>query len=318
MHGCPYLTKIRGRRPSIHTGSRGRNVLETQGYTPGSRGRNVLETQGYTTGSIMTDMETASLLQEASRRIGANESFQVDGFPGLKAWLQGQWTAAVGQDPGTTAAVASWFDRLYEKHTEPQRHYHTVVHLWEMLQYVEALEKSQTLAAAVISNQESTAKLGCILRLATFFHDAIYDPKSAKNEVASAELFDDFCRDVCMEETTKIQVRTLILATEKHQVMTTMEGSVDPILQQHFLDIDMAVLGKDATAYLAYAAVIRKEYAHVPRELYCEKRAEILQGFCHGRIFLSETFHELLEERAEKNLKAEIVLLNSGVIPGES
>ena len=47
----------------------------------------------------------------------------------------------------------------------------------------------------------------------------------------------------------------------------------------NFLDADMAVLGKQPAAYDHYAALIRKEYQHVPHDTYCEKRADILESF---------------------------------------
>ena len=111
-----------------------------------------------------------------------------------------------------------------------------------------------------------------------------------------------------------------------------------------FLDADMAVLGKESNAYDHYAALIRKEYIHVPHDLYCEKRAEILQSFVtillktveenkddsdnklHNSdkkvqdkkvryIFASKIMREALERRAVNNLQREIKGLKQGQIP---
>lgn len=254
----------------------------------------------------MTEVVKSDLFERASRRIGGNESFRSDDFPDLKGYLQCHWSLAAGE----TDAANQWFDRLFESYTEAQRYYHTVVHLWEVLEYVEAVEKSQ-----ILSSQELPPNVGTILRLATFFHDAIYDPKSSGNEVKSADLFHQFSKEFCMEDSMRIHVRVLILATEKHSVLENT--TVNPILQQHFLDMDMAVLGKEAGAYMLYAAAIRSEYAHVPRDFYCSKRAEILRGFCQGRIYFSEAFQNVLGNRARENLQAEIQLLESNIIPGD-
>merc|ERR1712008_356292 len=32
---------------------------------------------------------------------------------------------------------SSWFQNIYDRHTEPERHYHTVVHLWEMFELLD-------------------------------------------------------------------------------------------------------------------------------------------------------------------------------------
>jgi predicted metal-dependent HD superfamily phosphohydrolase len=91
---------------------------------------------------------------------------------------------------------------------------------------------------------------------------------------------------------------------------------------QIFLDADMAVLGKSWEAYQYYASLIRQEYKYVPHDLYCEKRAEILQSFIGSvggdskTVYLNEHMREALEDRAIANLKREIAILQKGDIPG--
>jgi predicted metal-dependent HD superfamily phosphohydrolase len=119
---------------------------------------------------------------------------------------------------------------------------------------------------------------------------------------------------------TKSIVVTLIQATEKHQVVPPGDDDhvVEESLQQVFLDLDMAVLGKRTDAYLAYAALIRQEFDFVPRDVYCEKRAAILGSFLQQpRIYPSNLFHHALEEQARRNLQTEIDMLNRGIINGE-
>lgn len=67
-----------------------------------------------------------------------------------------------------------------------------------------------------------------------------------------------------------------ILATKSHPV----DRRADPL--SCFLDADMAVLGKRPEAYDGCAALIREEYRHVPHDVYCEKRADILADFIGG------------------------------------
>jgi len=249
---------------------------------------------------------------------------------------------------------SQWLNRLLDHYSHTSRHYHNLIHLWEMLSWVESLEQDNFPLSSLLSRSTSstttttttTMKTDIMsisekysaMRLATFFHDVIYDPTSPQNEQKSAELWDEFCidydRETCDHEDDDLIkklshiVRTLILATEKHQVVVITadeddDGNdpllrqVDIALQEIFLDVDMAALGKSSTAYLSYASLIRKEYQHVPKDVYCTKRAEILESFCMEpkTIYLSSLFQQLLEVQAKKNLRNEIDLLKQGIIP---
>ena len=77
-----------------------------------------------------------------------------------------------------------WFVIILDKHREKWRAYHTVIHLVEMLRYLEMLSDE-----CLSMNEEEKS----ILIMATFFHDSIYDPKSQSNEEDSAKLYQDFC-----------------------------------------------------------------------------------------------------------------------------
>jgi predicted metal-dependent HD superfamily phosphohydrolase len=219
-----------------------------------------------------------------------------------------------------------------------------------MLDYLQLLLLSPSLSPLkAVSLDDDNDDYVRSLRLAIFFHDVVYDPQSNQNEKDSAKLFDVFCKEINNNTTTNDddddddnrdssssnisttiheQVVTLILATEGHQVLLPDDddeitipssSSLLVLLQGLFLDLDMAVLGKDQDAYLAYAGLIRREYSFVPRHVYCEKRAEILQGFLENRprIYLSPPFHRALEEAARRNLQEEIKWLQTGVIPGD-
>ena len=175
-----------------------------------------------------------------------------------------------------------------------------------------------------------------VLIMATFFHDAIYDVNSASNEKDSSNLFRQF-----WEELSSVlsppngpwegieRISRYILATQSH-VPPKFSLSNDPkrTNDHHylciFLDIDMAVLGKEATAYDAYAVLIREEYSHVPHRTYCEKRSEILESFLDDKggdnssgymtIYATKIMREMLEERATMNLRREIKNLRNYTI----
>ena len=233
----------------------------------------------------------------------------------------------------TSETTVSWLQQIYTLHTEPRRHYHTVVHLWEMFELLD-----------IVIAKLSVPKWYVPMAWSVFFHDAIYDPKSNRNEKDSAELFRGFVDDCLAEAIDKKtfgSVYTMILATEKHKVILPSEVSEqmseeekleDIMMQKQFLDIDMAVLGKQRDSYMKYAALIRKEYEFVPHDVYCSKRAEILESFLDDKsgtdndsstdstsekkyIYLTEFFRGAFEDRARENLRNEINLLRNNTIP---
>ncbi len=234
--------------------------------------------------------------------------------------------------PASPTSV-SWLEKIYERHTETGRHYHTVVHLWEMFELLDT-----------VIDKLNVPNWYAPMAWSVFFHDSIYDPKSNRNEKDSAELFCKFvddCTPKVMDKKLFDNAHTMILATEKHKVIQHNENDTgmseeqkleDILMQQHFLDIDMAVLGKQKDAYNKYAALIRKEYEFVPHDIYCSKRADILESFLGGKsdtssidgnmslkksVFLTKSFREAFEEQARENLRNEIMLLRKNTIPGQ-
>ena len=268
-------------------------------------------------------------------KVAGNQSFDHNLSTGnhplgevLRKDLERRWNDLVASSALqlTGDKSTSWFRRIYELHTEQGRYYHTVVHLWELFELLDIL----------IESLETSSKWYVAMAWSVFFHDAIYDPKSNRNEKDSAELFRAFvedCMETAMDTTVFDAAETMILATEKHKVMTPSEASrtlsekdeLEEIrMQKHFLDMDMAVLGKENEAYLKYAALIRKEYEFVVHDVYCSKRAEILETFLGDKseagdkkcIYLTESFSGAFEARARENLRNEIRLLRSNTIPG--
>ena len=274
----------------------------------------------------------------------------------------------------SSSSSSFWFQKLYDQHNESGRYYHTMVHLWEMFQLLDILSSSTSSSTSLSTTPASSSSYYIPMAWAIFFHDVVYDPKSNQNEKDSAKLFHEFyntyyCNEEEQEQRNNIRMRimndvtfenisTMIIATEKHEVIpvlsttqqqqqqrllsTTTEkpsgeeeddddddDEIEYILQmqRYFLDIDMTVLGKRQNAYLKYASLIRKEFAFVPRDVYCTKRAEILETFLGDGsssskkdkkyIYLTKTFQEAFEERARTNLREEINLLRKNIIPGE-
>lgn len=221
------------------------------------------------------------------------------------ATLEAHWNKALTGLPPHTCKT--WFfDKIVVMHSQATRHYHTVVHLEEMLGYLE-----------LMNVDDKATEDYRVLALTVFFHDAVYDPKSSTNEEDSAKLFESFWYETHEngDEGNEVKDRVVryIIATKSHT------ATEDDKCAQLLLDIDMAVLGKQRYAYWSYANMIRREYSFVEHDMYCEKRAQVLEGFLkEPSIFGTPEMKNALEQQARENLKAEIDSLKKGVIPGES
>lgn len=195
------------------------------------------------------------------------------------------------QAPNSVAE--SWWTRLSTLYAGPNRFYHTVTHmdalteLWR--EYRSSLRRPDAVLAAI------------------YFHDAIYEPRMSDNEEKSADLFREFLSQVKVA-TGLDDVYDWILATKEHQKAVV----TDPDLN-FFLDMDLAILGASRPVYEEYARNIRREYIHVPEQLYRTKRPEFLQRF-HASIdtlFRTSQMKERFVATARENLAWEIAFLQS-------
>jgi predicted metal-dependent HD superfamily phosphohydrolase len=256
--------------------------------------------------SWLCNAEEALVEQVRNADYGNNESFVPNDSCRdalMKHWKQATAPYHVDKKEEESRCLLRWFDRLWKLHSEEEtRCYHTPVHLEEMLGYFQLF--------ATQENEENAT-----IVLATFFHDAIYNAKSTTNEEDSARLFENFAKDVNMDPSLRQNVVDFILATKKHVASSADKNSQAALAL--FLDLDLAVLGKTASAYDKYAALIRKEYLHLPHAVYCEKRSQVLRAFLEEqpRIYGTSAFAAALEDRARSNLRREIKSLLSGVIP---
>jgi len=191
------------------------------------------------------------------------------------------------------------------RYTEEQRHYHTLVHIEDLLRQADQFE-------SLISDKKA-------VDLAIIFHDIIYDPKSPTNEEDSAKLFETLlgpsgtstalARSLTPELVGKVY--QYIIETKKHAVLDSEDNDL-----RLFIDFDMSILGSDADRYLSYAAQIRKEYIHVPPDVYCTSRAQFLRNLLVqvSHIYSSKEYASF-EERARSNIASECDLLEAGRIP---
>lgn len=187
------------------------------------------------------------------------------------------------------------FAALAARYAEPARHYHNAAHIAECLAWFAEAAARMRDAAAV--------------EFALWFHDAVYDPRTGDNEERSAELAAETLRAANADPVLTASVSALILTTKTH----TPAGQPDA---PWLLDIDLAVLARPRATFVEYEAAIRAEYAWVPLETYCEKRAAILTRFLERpHLFLTPHFAPRFESVARANLAFSVAELRAGNVP---
>ena len=188
---------------------------------------------------------------------------------------------------GDEAKVSEIADLLIAKYTEKHRVYHNLTHISVLNVFLAG-------CLEILSDEES-------VYLASWFHDAIYDPKMSNNETESAALAVESLSELKFPPAKIERVEQMILATQTHDA----EGlDADGRL---FLDVDLGILSASPEAYKLYAQAIREEYSFVPETLYREKRREILQRFQKREyIYYTSGFRRFHEFRAHANIANEI------------
>ena len=209
--------------------------------------------------------------------------------------LEDAWARAVrsvGATAGDDQVVAAGAD-LLTRWQEPHRHYHDVEHLGEVLAAIDEL------APELVADVD-------VVRLAAWFHDAVYDTRRSTNEEECASLAALALRELGVPPGRIDTVRRLILATKRH-------GAVDDLPDLGlFLDADLAILGSENETCLAYAQAIREEYAWAPEAAYREGRIKVLKSFLRReRVYFTQEMAERLEALARSNMADEVRSLSS-------
>ena len=193
--------------------------------------------------------------------------------------LQAIWDETLRDQPETGA-------RVIARYAEPQRRYHTVEHLAAVQDRI---------------TEFATADHDVFLvRLAGFYHDAIYDIPSREltNEEASARQSRRDLGRAGLEQEDLNEVARLIRLTATH-----VPGSRDQN-GELLCDADLAVLGGSPEAYAQYVAQVTAEYAHLPRLDFVRGRFQILRELASRDLFFTPRGRSL-NGRARFNLVAE-------------
>jgi predicted metal-dependent HD superfamily phosphohydrolase len=178
--------------------------------------------------------------------------------------------------------------QVLQAYGEPQRSYHGVSHLVDVLAQWAQVERE----GAWEHPREPFLSL--------LFHDVVYVPGAPDNEEASATRALEACAR-WFPGVEAQRVAHLVRLTARHGQLSPEEVSEEEAL---FLDCDMAVLGAAPEVYDAYERGVAREYAALPPGLYAAGRRRFLEGLlAREHLFLSPRFRARCEPAARANLR---------------
>jgi len=182
-----------------------------------------------------------------------------------------------------------WLESHYQ---ESARKYHTPHHIAECLALLDRAHQAEA------SNP--------LVEYALWFHDAIYNTFSRKNEERSAQAAVQVLERSKRPAADCELVRAMILATS-HDARPAEPPA------QLVVDIDLAILGAEADRYAEFELQIRAEYWWVPTALYRKQRGALLNSFAkRSAIYATHEFRERYERQARNNIAWGLEQLNFG------
>ncbi|MCX4823962.1 hypothetical protein OG883_29625 [Streptomyces sp. NBC_01142] len=203
--------------------------------------------------------------------------------------LRDRWTQTLlaARDGASTPDPLPYAENLLARWAEPQRRYHTTAHLAAVLDHIDTL-------AGHADDPD-------LVRLAAWFHDAVYHPDRSENEERSARLAERALAEAGLDPGRTAEVARLVRLTVTH---AAEEGDANGAV---LCDADLAILAAAPQPYAAYAAAVREEYGFVPDDAFREGRAAVLRQLLElPRLFRTPHGERAWESAARRNLAAEL------------
>jgi predicted metal-dependent HD superfamily phosphohydrolase len=209
-----------------------------------------------------------------------------------EAWARTVRAAgATADDPDVAAAGTALLARWHEGH----RHYHDAEHLAEVLTAVDDLAAAGAAGADVE-----------VVRLAAWFHDAVYEGRPGDDEERSAALAREVLTGLGVPSPRADRVAELVRITLHHE---PAPGDAEGAL---LCDADLAVLAAGPERYTRYVNAVRQEYSHVPEPMFRSGRATVLKALeAMPRLYRTSAGRERWEGAARANLARELAELEA-------
>jgi len=197
---------------------------------------------------------------------------------------------------GATASVEqirSAGEELVSRWTSPDRHFHDLKHVINMLARVDELADES-------HNPD-------VMRLATWYHGCVFSTTSestyrrngGEDEVASAAHAAKSLQALGVPDQTVDRVCALILNLKRHNLA---KNDIDA---QALSDADLGALAVEPQQYKSYRLAVREEYAHIPMEDYLRARLAIITRLLDRERLFSSPLGARWELPARENLEAE-------------
>jgi predicted metal-dependent HD superfamily phosphohydrolase len=214
----------------------------------------------------------------------------------LSPTLAARWHALTAPLLPDAARREAELARLAAAYDAPERHYHTLQHIENLLDRVAAYPLQDPV----------------VVGLAIWFHDAVYNALRHDNETKSAEWALAFLQETNLAPARRERVADLIRRTQDH-TQPQPPHDADLLL---FLDADLSILGAPETAYWDYARQVRREYRLVPDLLYRPGRRKVLAKLLTAPVlYHTPALQAELDAPARHNLQAELNAWEHGDLP---
>ena len=188
-------------------------------------------------------------------------------------------------------------DALVAAYADPARGYHDTRHLAEVLSRIDDL------------SAHGVAFEPVPVRLAAWFHDAVYDGERDAEE-RSAVWAEDALRGL-VDPDLVTETARLVRLTETHRP-DDADGNGCALS-----DADLGILAAPRERYDEYVAAVRREYAHLDDDTFAAGRAGVLRDLlAKPRLFHTDYASARWEEPARVNMQAELVRLPVGATTG--
>lgn len=197
-----------------------------------------------------------------------------------RAWhtLMSRHSSSTLIDDVGAALLHSWSD--------PRRRYHDLVHLRDILAYVDVLADAADDADAV--------------RLAAWYHDAVFEARPDDEELSAQRAEADLTA-LGADGAFVAEVARLVRMTAAHNPEPGDRNA------EVLSDADLASLAIDGIRYRQNSAAIRLEFAHVDEHLFRAGRAAIIAALLAGpSLYRTRMGRQRWEEAARANLAAEL------------